>query len=86
MLSWTRKKLEPTQEYRISTKVETMSHLGFELQIPSTHSSTPIMQLEVPPWAEGYDPTATGVDGKRDPASRDHVLIIRQSVNCRRIL
>lgn len=22
------------------------------------------MQLEVPPWAEGYDPTATGVDGK----------------------
>lgn len=40
-----------------------MNHLGFELQIPSTHNGTPVMQLEVPPWAEGYDPSATGVDG-----------------------
>lgn len=45
-----------------------MSHLGFELHIPSTHSSTPVMQLEVPPWAEGYDPSATGVDGELDKA------------------
>ncbi|KZT70568.1 beach-domain-containing protein [Daedalea quercina L-15889] len=60
-----RKKLEPTQEYRVSTKVEAMNTLGFELQIPSTSNGTPVLQLEVPPWAEGYDPTSTGVDERQ---------------------
>ncbi|TFY62229.1 hypothetical protein EVJ58_g3994 [Rhodofomes roseus] len=60
-----RKKLEPAQEHRISTKVETVNHLGFELQVPSTNHSTPTLQLEVPPWAEGYDPSQTGVDERQ---------------------
>ncbi|KAH9925795.1 beach-domain-containing protein [Fomitopsis serialis] len=60
-----RKKLEPTQEHRISTKVETMNHLSFELQLPSTNNSTPTLQLEVPPWAEGYDPSSIGVDERQ---------------------
>jgi hypothetical protein len=41
---------------------------------PPPEVDTPGMQIEVPPWTESYDISATDVDGKREFFKKKFIL------------
>jgi len=57
-----RKKLEPEQVKILSVKVSEETARNVDEPDEDIQS---VVQLEVPPWAESYEITSTGVDGKR---------------------
>jgi hypothetical protein len=58
---WTRrKKLEPEQVKVLSVKVN--KEVSRDIEEPDFDAQS-ILQVEIPPWAESYEFTVTGVEG-----------------------
>jgi len=60
---WTywRKKLEPQNENSPSSRVDALDEVTRDVRPPEVE--TPGIQIEVPPWAESYEISATDMDG-----------------------
>ena len=56
------KKLEPEQVKILSVKVN--DEISRDVQEPNLDAQS-ILQVEVPPWAESYEFSATGVEGEQ---------------------
>ncbi|KAF8233255.1 beach-domain-containing protein [Tricholoma matsutake] len=59
-----RKKLEPQNDKFPSSRVDANEQHDRDVQVPAT-DTTPVNQVEVPPWAESYEISASEMDDKQ---------------------
>lgn len=57
-----RKKLEPQNENSPSSRVDALDEVIRDVRPPETETTG--IQIEIPPWAESYEISATDMDGK----------------------
>jgi hypothetical protein len=57
-----RKKLEPQNVKAPSSRVDANEQHDRDLQVPAV-DTTPVNQVEVPPWAESYEISSNEMDG-----------------------
>jgi hypothetical protein len=61
-LSSCRKKLEPQSVKAPSSRVDANEQHDRDIQVPAI-DTTPVNQVEVPPWAESYEISSNEMDG-----------------------
>ncbi|KAJ3506661.1 hypothetical protein NLJ89_g6748 [Agrocybe chaxingu] len=57
-----RKKLEPQDNITPSSRVDGLDEMMRDVRPPETSESASVIQIEVPPWAESYEISATEMD------------------------
>jgi hypothetical protein len=57
-----RKRLEPQNDKTTSTRVDANEQHDRDVQAPAI-DVTPVNQVEVPPWADSYEISASEMDG-----------------------
>lgn len=57
-----RKKLEPQNDISPSTRVDGLDEIIRDVHLPETETAS-VIHVEVPPWADSYEISATEVDG-----------------------